>query len=438
MLEPARAAEQFRLADGLLEEGARAAAEAGPELQGEVDHRRASCFSRRNDLSEAEKADLGVVELARAHDILRFLEGSALVNLSYFAWRTRHYEQGAAYARDSLPIARELASTYLLIKGLGNLGLCYSALGDYDSALEYLKKGESIAPDRQFREDTRILLQNIGNVNYFLRNYSGAVEYYKRALPFASEKEAACATAGESERSGYRAARFRFSRKDNTEALRLKRELSDPDLIDSLKRSEVLNARILLGKGDLRASQAEFLRLTRSQAPEDVMVDSHAGLADVYRQSGREQESKREYQTAIGIVENSRDALQLDESRITFLAGVWELYDNYIGMLASDGRVNEGAFRHLTVARSRHSPQRIERPNLPGIGRARAIHARSRERLARSCSVTGWGRIDHTCGSPPVREWSNSNCRRAGSLKISWTNTSGSSKDREMRSGARS
>jgi CHAT domain-containing protein len=387
VLEPARAAEQFRRADGLLEEGARAAAEAGPELQGEVDHRRASCFSRRNELSEAEQADLGVVELARAHG-LRFLEGSALVNLSYFAWRTRHYEQGAAYARDSLPIARELGSTYLLIKGLGNLGLCYSALGDYDSALEYLKKGESIAPDRQFREDTRILLQNIGNVNYFLRNYSGAVEYYKRALPFASEKKPRAQLLANLSAVATERHDFDTAEKYNAEALRLKRELTDPDSADSLKRSEVLNARILLGKGDLRASQAEFLRLARSQAPEDVMVDSHAGLADVYRQSGREQESKREYQTAIRIVENSRDALQLDESRITFLAGVWELYDNYIGMLASDGRVNE-ALAAADQSRAATLAQRIERPNLPGH-RERASDSRALARATRSILLSYW------------------------------------------------
>ena len=282
------------------------------------------------------------------------------------------------------PVARKLQSKFLLLKALGNLGLCYTELGDYDNALQYLKEGESITPDRRLREDERILLQNLGNAKYFLKDYAAAVDYYRRALTFTVDDDRAKLLANLSA-VAVEQRDFPTAESYNSEALRLKRKLNDSD---SLKRSEVLNARILLGKGDLSASQAGFLRLLASAAPEDVIVNSHAGLAEIYRQQGRNGESKRELQTAIRVVENSRDVLQFDESKITFLSSVRDLYDKYISLLAEEKNVTE-ALAASDRSRAATLAQTIAPPK-PGGEEARALDSRALARATRSVMLSYW------------------------------------------------
>ncbi|MFL6465424.1 MAG: hypothetical protein ACJ73N_13555 [Bryobacteraceae bacterium] len=101
------------------------------------------------------------------------------------------------------------------------------------------------------------------------------------------------------------------------------------------------------------------MRLAALQSPEDVIVERHAGMAEIFRRQGRKREAEREYRRAITIVENSRHALQLDESRITFLSRVWEIYDSFIAFLAEDGRLRE-ALTAADHSRAATLAQRIE------------------------------------------------------------------------------
>ncbi len=331
------ASDLFRRAAVLLEESERAAAQAGPEVQGDFEMRRASCLIDQNQLTGAEQALRGVLDLAQANH-LRFLEGSALVTLTYVRLRSGHYEEGVGYSKESLAIAREIGSDRLLVKSLGNLGLCYSRLGDYDNALEYLKQAESLAPKRQFRDDLSTVFQNSGNLYYLLHDYDGAAAYYRRALQLADDRLSRAQLTANLGAVAVERGDFEAAERYGSEALKLKRELGEPR---SIIRSEELNARILFGKGDLAASEVEFRRLAAPDSPEDVIWESHAGLAELYRKQSRKVEAEREYRAAISVIENSRDALKLDDSKITFQSGLSRLYDNYITFLAGSGRPRE-------------------------------------------------------------------------------------------------
>jgi len=339
----------FRDAELLLEDADRAAAQAGPEFQGEVELGRAACLMREKRREPAEAALHRVLELARTNN-LPFLEAGALVNLTWLRWSSGHTEDGIVYAKEALQIGRRIGSDLLVVKNLGNLGLCYTQIGDYDGALEYLKQAESLAPKRHLRDDIRILYTNLGNIYFYLRDYSAASSNYTQALSLARQLQNRTSVAlllanlGESAmEQGDIPGALRF----NTEALRLKRELEDKA---TQRRSELLSARILAEQGDIVQALAQYQALLQAGEPEDVIWESHSGLAEIYRKQRRPSDAEREYRAAIAVLENSRATLKLDQSKITFQTRISELYSGYVSFLAESGRVREAL---LAADRSR-------------------------------------------------------------------------------------
>jgi CHAT domain-containing protein len=374
------AAREFSRADTLLEEAARAAEQATPEVQAEVEIRRGSCFIDKGQLAAAQDTVRHALDIARLHG-LRYLEGSAQVGLAYISGRRGSFEEGAAYSRDALAIAREIGSDRLLVKSLGNLGWCYTNVGDYDAALDYLKQAGSVAPKRQFRDDVRILFLNTGNIYYELKDFTSAVDYYQRALKLARELRNKRAIALITANLGSAALQqddIAPAEDFNEEALRLKREIGD---VKSVRRSELLRARILWQKGEAAESEAEFRRLTQDDSPDDVRWEAHKGLATIHWSRKQDREAEREFRAAIDLVETSRDALKHDESKITFLSSLSELYDSYIRFLAGNGRSRDAlavADRSHAMTLARRAEQADPQPR--GASRdtqsvARAMHA---------------------------------------------------------------
>jgi CHAT domain-containing protein/Tfp pilus assembly protein PilF len=374
------AAREFSRADALLEEAARNAELAGPELQAEVELARSNCFIDKGQSDAAQESASHALDLARLHR-LRFLEGSAQILLTYITCSHGSCEEGAAYSKDSLAVAREIGSDLLLIKSLGNLGWCYSNVGDYDAALEYYKQAATIAPKRQFRDDVRTLLLNTGNIYYDRKDFASAVGYYQRALKLAQESHDKKAIARITANLGHAALEqndIPAAESFNEDALRIKRELGDQT---SIRRSELLGARILWRKGDAATSEAEFRRLTEGKNPDDVLWGAHTGLAAIYTSRHQNQPAEREFRAAIGIVETSSKALKLDESKITFVSSESELYDSYIRFLAASGRSRAAlniADRSHAMTLARRAEQSDPRPG--GVSRdtqavARAMHA---------------------------------------------------------------
>jgi CHAT domain-containing protein len=378
--QAASAAREFSRADTLLEEAARAAGRADPEVQAEVEIRRASCFIDKGQPDAARDTYRHLLDFARLHR-LGFFEGSALVGLAYISGNRGYFEGCADYSKESLSTARKIGSDLYIVKSLGNLVWCYFNVGDYDAALEYSKQAETVAPKRHFRNEVRTLFLNTGNIYYALKDFPSAVDYYRRALKLAQELRRKRSIALITANLGHAA----FAQNDiaaaegfNEEALRLKRELGDKA---SILRSELLRARILWKKGDAPASEAEFLRLTADASPSDVQWGAHSGLATIYWSRNRNQQAEREFRSALAIVETSRDALLADETKITFLSSLSELYDSYIRFLAGSGRSRDAlavADRSHAMTLARRAEQSDPQPS--GASRdtqpvARAMHA---------------------------------------------------------------
>src|SRR5206468_2439730 len=110
-----------------------------------------------------------------------------------------------------------------------NLGVCYYRLGDYDSALAFFKKAETLAAEPERASGSQLLWQNMGNLLFTRGDINAAQEYFKRSLALVPNDNrlaraqllanlATCAT----ERGAYDQAD-----QYNQQALELKRALKD-------------------------------------------------------------------------------------------------------------------------------------------------------------------------------------------------------------------
>jgi CHAT domain-containing protein len=336
----AAGADQFRQAQLLLDDALRVSESAGAEVQAEARLRRSGCFVRERkwDLAEAELHT--VVDFTRSRN-LPFLQASALVTLASVRWSSGHPEDGLPYGTEALAIGRQIGADSVVLKSLGNLGLCYTTIGDYDSALEYMKQAESVAPQPYLRDDARIFFTNAGNLYYYLQDYSAAASNYTRALDLARQLQNKQSIAlllsnlGETAfNQGDAAAASRFA----AESLQLKREIGEPA---SLRRTEALEARILFAQGETEKSRAEYQSLLDPASPDEVIWESHTGLARVYARQGKKAEAEREFRAAIEKMESSRAALKLDQSKIAFQSARAQLYDSYVEFLADGGRARD-------------------------------------------------------------------------------------------------
>jgi CHAT domain-containing protein len=338
----AAGADRFRQAERLLDDVQQAAAGAGPEVQAEAELRRASCLIRERRFDPAEAVLRRLIDFTRAHD-LPFLRASALVTMISVLWLEGHAEDGLAYGAEALGIGRQIGADSVVLKSLVNLSLCYTKIGDYDVALEYLKQAGSVTPQPFLRDDVRIVFTNTGNLLYNLRDYGGAAANYTRALEIARQEQNKGSIAllltnlGETAvKQGDIASAAKFT----AEALQRRRELKDEP---SLRRAELLDAKVLFAQGNTEASRAEFQSAIGPASPEDVVWEAHAGLANIYLRMQRTAEAEREFRAAIAQVESSRAALKLDQSKITFQSSASELYSSYVDFLANNGRAREAS-----------------------------------------------------------------------------------------------
>ena len=72
-------------------------------------------------------------------------------------------------------------------RSLGNLGVVYRSLGQYDKAIDYHTQALAIAREISDREGEGSILGNIGGAYYSLGQYGKAMKYYTQALKIFEE-----------------------------------------------------------------------------------------------------------------------------------------------------------------------------------------------------------------------------------------------------------
>ena len=281
--------------------------------------------------------------------------GNALMNES-------RYDEAIPWFERAEKTALSIGAGDTAARNRGNLGFCYSRLGDYDTA-------------RTCYESARVHFESVGNL-FELQLWSGneasllldnadtaeAAAHYKDALALARKLNnpvwasrwllnlAATSIALEDWESADRY---------NKEGLALNRAANDT-LYEPLSLSRA--AEIAKGRGRL-AEAADLYREALQGQSEDptVALEAHTGLAGLYLRNGDPRNAEAEFRIAIAAIESRQSELLKDEYKLSWLSSLISFYRQYADFLVAQGKPDQA----LEVAESSRSKVLASRGGAP-------------------------------------------------------------------------
>jgi len=124
------------------------------------------------------------LEIAEKHKLRKF-EGGALNNLGSVYKSLEKYEEALGCFNKALVISTELGLKDDIYYIYGNLGILHATLGDKDLAESYFKKLLQISREQKDEVVEAFAMVSLGDFNVDIKNYPEALRYYNQALAMA-------------------------------------------------------------------------------------------------------------------------------------------------------------------------------------------------------------------------------------------------------------
>ena len=370
---------QFREADRHLEKALLAANAAGDRPA------RAKFQVRRSwvliKLGESSRAD---VALGEAEAFVKTNSNSNLVpyihhNRGLILWKTNRFEEALSPLTQSVAEFKAVNRRTEAANVLVSLGTCYYRLGRFDKARETYQEALELASP----EDRHLCTGHLGDVFFEERQYDRAAVLFREAAAQAESADRdyhslwltnlAIALAEQKQ--------WEEAERVNRKALDIEGKL---DTSLGLDHSRVNEARIEAGKGNY--SNAEQLLAALLNTPNldlGAKLDASSVLAEVYVSSGRVGPAERQFESALALADASRAMLTEDENKLSRLASLMKLHQQYVQFLMDRNRPSDA----LAAAESSRARLLRERLNLP---RRAAVKGSAAEyqAIARSTGAT--------------------------------------------------
>jgi CHAT domain-containing protein len=336
----------------VLEEAPGRSAEAAA-----IQLRRGVCLRAIGEYEKAESAfRTGFAAAGAAGDRLAEAQLSASLG-SLYASRER-FDEAAAYTQRALRLAGEAgpAGRHLRRRSLDNLGWHQYELGDYERALDTLRKFEPVhARERVVNENNQArTLMAMGDLG-------GAQMHFERALTAARGNSNVNASDHVAVLQGLAAVAYRQQKwfeaaRWNREGQELARKLGQGELE---RTGELIQARILLAQGDGDGAAPLLQRLLAgSGLTREQRWSAHVEMGRLHGSRGKTKEAEAELQRAMRLVEEGQQRLTEAEDRISFLSGRMDVYRETLQLLLRQNRTDDA----LRVAeRSRARTMRTEK-----------------------------------------------------------------------------
>ena len=253
----------------------------------------------------------------------------------------------------SRALAREIGAAANAARAEEYLGYSYYRHGVYENAREHLQQAalEFGRNDNLF--EVQISRGNLGNLFYSAGDLESARKYYSEALNVARKVNSQrfvgrwlnnLATVSIDRRDWQAAEQY------NNEALRLK-VLNK----DSRYQASSLNnaAEIAAGLGDPDRAR-ELYRDALREASEDptVVLEAHAGLAQLYSERGKQAAAESEFRDTIDEIDRRQSRLFKDDYRLSWLDSLISFYQKYVEFLMAQNEP-ERALEAADASRSK-------------------------------------------------------------------------------------
>jgi len=295
----------------------------------------------RGDFAKAQVYFLQSLHFARDHSD-RWLEATALLNLSAVALQEEHYDQAVDRLHAAYRAASNLDAEDLEQRSVGNLGWSYFQLGDTVRALELFLEAQNHARVLGDMRDEVKWLTTAGDVYWITGEFARASQSYSQALSLARQihsTEDIVNTLEDLADASIDAGKL----DEANEYLQQLGPLlgTNQNRLDFL---DVIFARARIAAADHRYKEAEslFREVETDPASQTSMrFGAQHELARMYEVEDRAVDADRMYRTSLATFESARASLKNEESKLPFLTNATAIYDDYLHFLVAHHKTDE-------------------------------------------------------------------------------------------------
>ena len=236
---------------------------------------------------------------------------------------------------------------------LGNLGWAYSALGDYEDALLFFKQGAEESERAGLKGYSAYWYSGVADSYFALRRYAEAEQLATRTLVRAKElgdAETITKCLNSLAELCLRAGRLDDAEKYNREAVQLERQGLDHF---GVRESTLVSGRIETDRKHFSEAERLFHQVSQDPAAETALKwEVHARLAELYDAENQPARADQEFRRSIETITAARDSIDRNDSRLSYLSGGIDFYNDYVDFLVRRNRPLD-ALRVAELSRAR-------------------------------------------------------------------------------------
>ena len=237
-----------------------------------------------------------------------------------------------------------------------SLAWCDYRLGQFDSALQLYRRAAKMAsPD-----DQHLCVGHLGNMYFETRNFTEAAKYYRQAADLARDQDKNYYSAWLTDLAAslIEEGHWDEAEKPNSEALAIERRLSNSL---GLRAALVNQGRIQAHRGSFDEARKTLREVTGERHGDlGPVLDAHSALAGVYAETHQYRLAANEYRNALKLVDTTRSHLLEDKYKLTFVASLISLHQQYVDFLMQRGD-DRAAFLAAESSRARVLMERLDR-----------------------------------------------------------------------------
>jgi CHAT domain-containing protein len=281
-----------------------------------------------------------------------------------------YYENAVASFERSRGLATVYKFPQLVALSLGNIGLCYYNLGDWDSALRTFDSTDnfykSLAhPSGKELKDWGMHKGHRARTYLARGQYDEAARAYKEAIEIAMQvgdkpflaRWRTELTSLYIETGDYQSARALNQKAVEDTDFRTDLPAAASAHLNAARLAR-LEGRLPEAQEELAGLQKEFEKHPAERDPK-LVWQLHSERAQVLAGMKRVPQARREFEAALATADSARSSIHADEYRLTFFLPLRNLYQSYVSFLAAHNQPVEA----LRVAESGHARLLAEKLN---------------------------------------------------------------------------
>jgi CHAT domain-containing protein len=389
--------QQFPMAEAELAQAEELAQSIQPQLLCQILIAKAGLEFDQEKFGPSEKDYNRAIALAGQYHMTE-QEANGKAALALISAKNDRLDEAVDRNQKALVSARSLKMAGLEATILGNLGWAYSALGDYQNALQFYKQGAEISDRIGLNGYSAYWYGGVANTFMALHQYAEAEALSKQALIRArsmggAEMQTITACLNTLAEVSLRTGRLDEAEKYNQEAVQLEQQGLDHF---GVRESTLVSGRIETGRKHFTEAERLFHQVSTDPAAETALRwELHARLAELYDAENNPARAEQEFRQSIETIKTARDSIDRDDSRLSYLSSGIEFYDDYVDFLVRRNRPLDA----LRVAELSRARMLLEGLSTDQKSSARAIPVVQPQQLAKRLQATllfYWVGQDHS------------------------------------------